>query len=144
MLVVRRTISAAPHAVFAAWTEPAHLMRWWGPHGVTLAQAEIDLRVGGRYRLANRYDDGSTLWISGVFEAIDPPELLVYTWAHEPIRNATEQTRVTVRFTAHQDATEVTVIHEGFATGGSRSTHETGWHQCLDRLALTSERAANQ
>jgi len=54
ILVVRRLIPASPDAVFAAWTEPAHLLKWWGPRGVSLAAAEIDLRVGGRYRLASK------------------------------------------------------------------------------------------
>ena len=75
-LVVRRLIPASPDTVFSAWTEPAHLLKWWGPRGVSLAAAEIDLRVGGRYRLANQYQDGSVLWISGVFEVIDRPHLI--------------------------------------------------------------------
>ena len=91
-LVVRRLIPASPDAVFAAWTEPAHLLKWWGPRGVSLAAAEIDLRVGGRYRLANQYQDGSVLWISGVFEVIDRPHRITYTWAHEPVSDSTEHT----------------------------------------------------
>jgi uncharacterized protein YndB with AHSA1/START domain len=134
-VVVRRTIPAPPSAVFAAWTEPTHLLRWFGPRGVTLAEAEVDLRPGGRYRLANRYADGSTLWISGVFEAIDPPRRLIYTWAHEPVDDATEHTRVTVTFEDRDGRTEVTVVHEGFESDDSRVTHEIGWHECLDRLA---------
>ena len=134
-LVVRRLIPASPDAVFSAWTEPAHLLKWWGPRGVSLAAAEIDLRVGGRYRLANQYQDGSLLWISGVFEVIERPHRITYTWAHEPVSDSTEHTRVTVRFEDRGDGTEVIVAHQGFRSGHSRRTHRAGWAECLDSLA---------
>jgi uncharacterized protein YndB with AHSA1/START domain len=131
---VRRFIAASPEALFAAWTEPAQLLRWWGPSGVTLVAAEIDLRVGGRYRLANRYQDGSVLWIAGTFEEIDRPNRLVYSWAHEPVDATTEQTRVTVRFDGRPQGCEVVVHHEGFRSARSQKSHADGWLQCLERL----------
>jgi uncharacterized protein YndB with AHSA1/START domain len=134
-LIVRRVVPAPRDAVFAAWTDPALLSKWWGPRGVSLAAAEIDLRVGGRYRLANRYEDGSVLWITGVFEVIDEPSRLTYTWAHEPVGDATEHTRVTVRFENHGEGTEVIVVHQGFRSARSQETHRTGWAECLDDLA---------
>ncbi len=72
-LVVRRTIRAAPQALFDAWTQADLLVRWWGPAGVACLGAEIDLQPGGRYRIGNRLPDGQTLWITGVFERITPP-----------------------------------------------------------------------
>jgi uncharacterized protein YndB with AHSA1/START domain len=135
-LVVRRFIAAPPDAVFAAWTEPAHLLKWWGPRGVTLAAAEIDLRVGGRYRLANEFEDGSVLLIAGVFEVIDRPRRITYTWAHEPLDGgAAETTRVTVRFVNRDRGTEVIVVHQGIRSAHSRRSHRAGWAECLDGLA---------
>ena len=136
-LVVRRLITAPQDAVFAAWTEPAHLLKWWGPRGVTLAAAEIDLRVGGRYRLANKYEDGSVLWITGVFEVIDRPRRITYTWAHEPADDSTtESTRVTVRFVHRDQGTEVIVVHQRIRSARSRRSHRAGWVECLDGLAI--------
>src|SRR5215471_14892646 len=66
-LVVRRTIRASAERLFALWTSREHLERWWGPPGVVCTSAEIDLRVGGRYRIANRLPDGRTLSIVGEF-----------------------------------------------------------------------------
>jgi uncharacterized protein YndB with AHSA1/START domain len=137
-LVARRVVPAPPADVFAAWTEPKHLLRWWGPVGVTLTSADIDLRVGGRYRLVNRYDDGTVLPITGVFEVIDWPRQLTFTWAHEPVDEATEHTRVTVSFEAREGGTEVVVMHEGFLSHDTRDAHEVGWRQCLDGLAAES------
>ena len=79
-VVVRRTIGATADTLFAAWTQPAHLKQWWGPRTVKCVGAEIDLRVGGAYRIANRFSDGTVLWIVGEFEVVDPPNKLVYSW----------------------------------------------------------------
>jgi uncharacterized protein YndB with AHSA1/START domain len=64
-LVVRRTIRATPERLFEAWTEPAQLRRWWGPQDVECLDAQVDLRVGGQYRIANRFPDGRIVWIAG-------------------------------------------------------------------------------
>lgn len=132
-LVVRRTISAPPERLFAAWTEPAHLKNWWGPETVRCTAAEVDLRVGGRYRIANQFPDGSVLWIAGEFELIAPPSKLVYTWRLEP--EASRSERVTVRFEPRDGATEVIVVHEHIPDTAIRDRHEAGWHGCLDGLA---------
>ncbi|MEQ8697406.1 MAG: SRPBCC domain-containing protein [Bauldia litoralis] len=131
-LVVRRTIRASPERLFAAWTQPEHLMRWWGPGPVTCPEAEIDLRVGGRYRLANRMPDGRVDWISGVFEVVEPPSRLVYSWRIGASAAAPE--RVTVRFEPRGEETEVVIHHERIATPEARRTHRQGWEGCLDGL----------
>src|ERR1700686_1972738 len=109
-LVVRRRIHATPEKLFAAWTQAQHLVPWWGPQGVACPAAEIDLRVGGSYRIANRFPDGTLLWIAGVFEVIEPPHRLTYTWSLESQKGSVE--RVTVCFEAHGASTEVVVTHE--------------------------------
>lgn len=52
-LVVTRVINGPAHLVFEAWTRPALFMRWWVPTSapITLLECELDVRVGGRYRL---------------------------------------------------------------------------------------------
>ncbi len=137
-LVVRRRINAPREKLFAAWTEPALLVSWWGPPGVACPAAEIDLRVGGSYRIANRFPDGRVMWISGVFEVIVPPERLTYTWKLESQQGPPE--RVTVCFEVHGSATEVVVIHEQVPGETARRSHEVGWNGCLDGLARFVER----
>ncbi len=131
-LELRKTIRASPARVFEAWTQPAQLKQWWGPEGVTCTEAEADLRVGGRYRIANRFPDGKVLWIAGEFEQIAPPHMLVYSWRLESEARPPE--RVTVRFEARADATEVIVVHELIPTAAIRDMHEQGWRGCLDGL----------
>jgi uncharacterized protein YndB with AHSA1/START domain len=133
VLVVRKTIRATPEHLFEAWTQPAQLEAWWGPEGVACVGPQVELRVGGRYRIGNRFADGSILWIVGEFEVIEPPHLLTFTWRREGIPDGPE--RVTVRFEARGESTEVIVTHERIANEKARDQHERGWRGCLDSLA---------
>ena len=131
-LIVRRTIRATPERLFDAWTTPDQLVQWWGPKGVKCPTAEVDLRVGGRYRLANKTPTGDTVWISGEFERVTRPSELVYTGSIEPASQPVE--RVTVRFERKDDQTEVIVVHERIANKAARDEHRRGWEGCLDGL----------
>jgi uncharacterized protein YndB with AHSA1/START domain len=130
-LEVRKAIRATPQQLFDAWTQPSILRQWWGPKGMTCIDAQIDLRIGGGYRIANRFEDGRVIWIVGEFEQIEPPSLLVYTWRVEP---QTTPERVTVRFERRGGETDVSVLHERIAEEVAREQHERGWHDCLDGL----------
>jgi uncharacterized protein YndB with AHSA1/START domain len=132
-LVVRRVIRASPERLFDAWTDSGQLAQWWGPEGVVCTQAEMDVRPGGSYRIANRLPDGSTLWISGVFEVVQRPSQLAFSWqvggAHANIE------RVTVSFVSVAQGTEVIVTHERIADEKTRDGHALGWEGCLEGLS---------
>jgi uncharacterized protein YndB with AHSA1/START domain len=132
-LVVRKTIRASAERLFAAWTDPAQLKSWWGPRGVQCTDAQVDLRIGGRYRIANQFPDGKILWITGEFERIEPPRKLVYTWRLEAQTDTFE--RVTVQFEPRGAETEVVVTHELIPNETLRDMHEQGWIGCLEGLA---------
>jgi uncharacterized protein YndB with AHSA1/START domain len=131
-LIVRRRFKSEALKLFEAWTSPDLLMAWWGPRGVTCPEAEVDLRIGGTYRLSNLFPDGRTIWITGEFQKIEKPTLLVYTWKHEG-ENPTS--RVTVRFDKVLDGTEIVIVHEKLADEESRRRHQEGWIGCLEKLA---------
>lgn len=136
-LVVRRMINASPERLFDAWTRPERLLRWWGPPNVVCTAAEVDLKVGGRYRIANQFPDGSLVWISGRFERIERPTFLVYSWCLGAEHTGPEQTnpeRVTVEFRAREARTEVIVTHERIPDEAKRDGHEQGWLGCLQGL----------
>lgn len=132
VLVVRRTIRATAERIFDAWTLPEHLLAWWGPRPVTCSGAEVDLRVGGRYRIDNALPDGTTVIIEGEFRDIQRPRLLVYTWRIG--LGAEESSLVTVRFEARGEATDVVIAHERVPSAAVRDSHEKGWNGCLDGL----------
>jgi len=138
-LTVRRVIAAPPAKLFEAWTQPALLRVWWGPRDVRCIAAEVDLRVGGAYRLGNQLSDGRVVWITGAFESIDRPHRLVYSWqiGDEPV------SRVTVQFSPFdRDRTEVTVLHERIVTPAVRDDHARGWDGCLEGLAAWAAQGA--
>jgi uncharacterized protein YndB with AHSA1/START domain len=131
-LNLRRVIRAPREAVFAAWTEPELLKRWWGPGPITCPEAHVDLREGGAYRLANREPDGKIVWISGTFERVRAPEELVYTWRVGEADD--EPTLVRVKFLPHAEGTELLLTHERFAVDAVRDMHLQGWGGCIDKL----------
>ena len=98
-LTITRTFAAPREKVFKAWTDPQELKKWWaaGP-GFTTPFAEVDLRVGGRYRLAMKPPDQDVVRVvGGVYREVRPPERLIYTWAWEG--SGGPETVVTVTFT---------------------------------------------
>jgi uncharacterized protein YndB with AHSA1/START domain len=133
ILRVRRIVAAKPGRVFKAWTEPDEVQKWWGPKGVRCLSVAIDLKVNGRYRIANELPDGSVLWISGTYEVIERPHRLVYTWL---VENKSPQTeRVEVHFAQHDLGTEVTIMHQRIASKALREQHQQGWEGGLHGLA---------
>lgn len=131
-LSLTRVIRAPRETVFAAWTKPELLRQWWGPGPVTCPDAEVDLREGGAYRLANLEVDGSITWISGRFERVRAPEELIYTWSVSIL--PCEPTLVRVTFMPHPEGTELTILHERFAVEAVRDMHLQGWGGCIDKL----------
>lgn len=81
-IVVTRTFDARPHAVFDAWAEAARFRRWWVPasFGLTLEACELDVRVGGGYRLVFRHPAAAEpMTFHGRYLDVTRPERLVWT-----------------------------------------------------------------
>ncbi len=131
-VVVKRRIRAPVERVYAAWVHPEQLRAWWGPADVECIGAEVDAREGGEIALGNRTPDGVEVWIRGVFQHVEAPRRLVFTWT---LGGATHQERVTVRFDPADGETDLTVVHERITTEPSREGHRAGWIGCLDGLA---------
>jgi uncharacterized protein YndB with AHSA1/START domain len=70
VLVVRRTINATARRLFEAWTRPEQLRSWWGPRPVRCVDAQVDLRVGGRYRIVNEIPNGVDIVIAAVSKGL--------------------------------------------------------------------------
>ena len=132
-LELRRTLDAPRREVFEAWTRPETIREWFAPGPMTVPVAEVDLRPGGRYRIAMREPNGTQHVVTGTYEEIIPNERLVFTWTWEG--GDGEQTLVTVSLVERAGKTELLLVHERFATPASRAQHLDGWNGCLDNLA---------
>lgn len=135
-VVARRRYDLAPERVFAAFTDPALLQRWFSP-GVDVRMEVLahDLRVGGRYRFRYTEQDGTVSVVAGAFCEITAPRRLVFTWSwEEPDPHAGIETLVTVEIADGAPGTEVTVTHERFPDEESRARHQQGWRTTLARM----------
>jgi uncharacterized protein YndB with AHSA1/START domain len=129
-LTVRRTFTSPPDRVFRAWTSAEELKRWHSPGEVTLA--EVDLRVGGRYRVHMRAPDGKEHRVVGVYRTIDAPRMVSYTWQWEGDPN---ESLVTVEFLPKGTGTELVLTHSGFPDADTRTHHEHGWNALVAKLS---------
>lgn len=120
--------------VYRALTEPGTLARWWGPHGFSVPELELDRRTGGSYRIAMQPPDGGIFYLSGDFREVAPPARLAYTFRWSPPDPDDRETMVVLSLEERPDGTEVRLTHSGFATEGRRALHEAGWTDSLERL----------
>ena len=146
-MVITRVFEAPRELVFKAWTEPAHVVQWWGPNGFTTPHCKIDLRPGGVFHYCMRSPEGRDYWGRGVFREIVAPERIVYTDtfadaegnavepAHYGMSNWPVETLVTVTFARQKGKTKVTVQHGVPASLAKSSGAQQGWSEMLERLA---------
>lgn len=127
-------IDASPERVFRAWTTPEELVKWWRiPGAYDTTEAEVDLRVGGRYRLAGTSARLGQFEVHGEYRAIEPGRRLVYTWSPDWDEDARGSV-VELVFEAREGGTRLSVEHTGFTTAASRDDHRSGWPQVAGRV----------
>ena len=102
-----RLLAASPERVFAAWTDPRHLDRWWGPRGFTTTTETFDLRPGGAWILVMRGPDGQEYPNHITFTEIQAPLRLCY--AHGAGADDPQAFQVTIDFSAEAGGTRITL-----------------------------------
>lgn len=127
---VERTLAAPPERVYAAWTDPALLGRWFCPNPDLPLAVAADAVVGGRYRV----DMGEGRFVAeGEYTALEPARLVAFTW-----RWTTSDDVSTVRVDltpADGGGTQLVLVHSGLVDADDASGHAEGWELSLDRLA---------
>jgi uncharacterized protein YndB with AHSA1/START domain len=131
-LQVRKIVPASREEVFDAWLNPKSLSTWMTPGPVTGAPAEIDGRVGGKFKIDMQSPGGNYLH-TGVYRKVDRPRLLEFTW-NSPATNG-EDSIVTVEFNDRAGQTEVVLTHRLLPSADSAKNHEQGWTDILGKLA---------
>jgi len=139
-LSISRLIDAPRQKIFRAWTEPALLVQWWGPHGMTTPECEMDLWVGGQFRTLMRAPDGSEYPTMGVFLDIVAPRRLVFTDAFVPGWRPSGKAFMTAEVVLEEEGDKTRYIARALHwSEEDRQAHEAmgfheGWGQSLDRL----------
>ena len=133
-LTLKRRLNAPPEKVYAAWTDPEKIARWFGPSQVKAGsvQAEIDLRVGGRYRISFEGGDGEYFQVDGVYREVTPNARIAFSWAWHSTPE--RESQVTVSLQPDGGGTLLTLTHEQFFDEAARDGHARGWDALLDKL----------
>ena len=131
-LTLHRTIDAPVETVYAAWTDPESMRRWFAPGDLSVARAVAEVQVGGAFLVEMRGVEGENHVTRGVYREVVPNRRLVHTWQWE---GSDVESLVTVEFEpASEGATRLTLTHSRFADAEARDRHEAGWTGCLTKL----------
>jgi uncharacterized protein YndB with AHSA1/START domain len=145
-LVLERVVDVPPSLIWAAWTKPEHLRKWFAPAPWTIADCEVDLRPGGVFRFVLVSPDGEESPSIGCFLEVVPNERLVWTDAllpgYRPSLNPFFTAVVTLEPRGEGTRYTAIAIHRDAAT---RQQHEDmgfheGWGQTLDQLVALAKK----
>jgi uncharacterized protein YndB with AHSA1/START domain len=145
-LEIERVFAAARQDVWVAWTDPAQLAEWWGPHHfhVPVDSIEIELRPGGRYHLTMVDNtSGNEFPTHFAITEVREAELLVMTSPAQPEFGLDHEMTTRVEFADENGGTRVTVT-SGPYTDQMAPNAQKGWEQQFERLDSVVGATADQ
>src|SRR5437763_17162758 len=131
---MNRVPPAAPSVVFAAFSDPDKLAKWWGPQGFTVPSLEFDPHVGASYRIEMQPSQGDPFYLTGEFREVGPPVRLAFTFVYEDPNPDDVDTLVELSFRDLGESTEVVFTQGPFGTAARRALHRDGWTDSFDKL----------
>lgn len=141
MTIVRK-LKARPEIVFDALITPEGIREWWGPDAGPVTLAEVDARVGGRYRVRFRMLDGSEHESSGEYLEFVRPKRVAMSWRWKGGEEDPNDSRLEIDLRPIAEGTELTLTHSLLSTDESAQGHKEGWSGALDKLVQHFERKA--
>jgi uncharacterized protein YndB with AHSA1/START domain len=132
---IERTFDAPAEDVFDAWTSEVVIGRWFRPQaGWRQADAEVDLRVGGRIRVVMRTPEGEPVGAGGEYTLIERPHRLAFTWTFDD--DPSNQQMIELEFTERDGATTVLFVNSEISDAERRDSQYEGWSTCFDEIGL--------
>jgi uncharacterized protein YndB with AHSA1/START domain len=132
---IERSFDAPAEDVFDAWTSEEVIGRWFKPaEGWLEAEAEVDLRVGGRIRVVMRSPDGEPVGARGEYTLIERPHRLAFTWTFDDY--PTNQQMIELEFTERGGVTTVLFVNTDISDEERRASQYDGWSTCFDEIAV--------
>ena len=129
-----RAFLAPVERVFAVLTEPAELAKWWGPHGFTTPEIDLELHAGGSYRFTMQPPDGEAFHLSGEFLDVDRPNRLTFTFRWDEPDPDDCETVVVLSLESGGGSTTVSLSQGVFVTEGRLELHRSGWAESFEKL----------
>jgi uncharacterized protein YndB with AHSA1/START domain len=108
-IVLTRILKAPRELVFKAWTDPKHLVNWWGPAGFTNTFLEADIRPGGKWRFIMQGPNGVNSLCLVIFTELIKPERLAYEFSSGD-ENDPDRFKVIVTFEEQGRKTRLTML----------------------------------
>jgi uncharacterized protein YndB with AHSA1/START domain len=147
-ILITREFDAPSHLVYKAWTTPELVKRWWNAKRGEVTIAEIDLRVGGKWRSVMVTEDGTEVGFHGEYRELVPNELIVSTEVYEGLpEGVTEEEAATVNtatFTEKDGRTILTILVQATSKVSRDAIIESGMEAGLqDALDLLEEVAVS-
>ena len=147
-ILITREFDAPRHLVFEAWTTPELVKRWWNAKRAEMTVAEIDLRVGGKWRYAMVTEDGFEVAFHGEYREIVPSERIVSTETYEGVpEGVSEEDATTVNTATFAEAdgrTTLTILVQASSKESRDAIVESGMEAGLqDALDLLEEVAVS-
>jgi uncharacterized protein YndB with AHSA1/START domain len=139
-ILIKREFDAPKHLVFKAWTTPELIKRWWAGDRGEVTIAEVDLRVGGRWRYVMIANGGFEVAFHGEYREVIPNERVVSTEIFEAFPDV--EVVVTYTFTEHDGRTTLTMLAQ-HPNQETRDAHvnsgmEDGMNEAMDHLQLVA------
>jgi uncharacterized protein YndB with AHSA1/START domain len=134
-LTLHRKFPVAPEKVWRAWTEPQALKQWFGPgdRHQPVSVADVDVRVGGRFRLVFGGADGNEHEAAGVYREVQPHRKLVFTWCW-PRTTPERISQITILLHPEGAGTDMEFRQEQFFDEAARDGHLRGWTGTFGKL----------
>lgn len=145
---IERTFDAPIEAVWSMWTDPALFAKWYGPNGMTVPVAEMDVKPGGTRKICmkmERSDGAMMMWFTGEYRDVTPPTRLSYTESMCDENGKIispesmgmppghpEVTEVIVELSSVDGKTDMKMTHVGVT---ANTQGAGGWAQAIDKMA---------
>jgi uncharacterized protein YndB with AHSA1/START domain len=130
---IERTFDSPAEDVFDAWTSEEVIGRWLRPmEGWREADAEVDLRVGGKVRVVMRTPDGNPIRAGGEYTLIERPHRLAFTWTFED--EPSNRQMIELEFTESDGVTTVLFVNSDISGEQRRNSQYEGWSTCFDEM----------
>src|SRR5213082_3908021 len=128
-LEIKRLFRSPRDRVYAAWTDPAQLIQWFGPEKVQTRDLIAETRVGGKFRWDVTNSEGENMTCLGEYRELQPDKKIVFNWQWDDDEDWENHTSiVTVELSDADGGTELRLTHEQLPNEASRDGHTGGWN----------------
>lgn len=132
---LEREFSVSQDRLFAAVTQKADLLQWWGPEGLHVPEHALDFTALGPWFSVMVNGEGERFKVSGQVTSYDPPHSVGFTWAwHDDADQRGPESHVEFSIVPTTGGSRLTVDHRSLPDDDSARNHQMGWGSSLNKL----------